>query len=551
MRHLLLVPAVLLDVLIAVIVAVIGWIITTGGGVAVIAGQRISVAGVDNPLIGLTLLGAIRYALLHRVPLFGRPSSSLTDVEAGTAARVTRLRESLDTLTVASAIRPVLMAVAAATLIKALLAWANPGFFSGDDVEIHEMSLRMLWKTDWSIWDLRNPFFPIGVIFPFQKLFAAAGAGSAATLIFAGRLPVVLLSSITVWLLWCAGRRIWPQALGWAAVAALMFAVARLHIAFGSSELPRPVATALVVGAFVLLQDPRLVRVLLAGVLLGTAASFRFSEAVFIAPVVLTLVLGRRWIAAVAVVVVTALTGLAIVGLTDAWYWGDAFHSLKAAFDYTIVQKLSSRGYQGPLWYALHAFDWVSPALLVLALLAAIKAPRRDDVWVWIPLVVFSCLPHKEARYVIPVIPFVCLMAARGLQLAARDWRPILVAALLTIGGLHDAGHWRLPRSNGDTRFARVASGVLPPESVVAAEQAWRLGGRIYLHPRRVLDLDPDRVADPAYLWRETPASAALILDRRNSSRPGVRAQLDARGYRVAPVAVPDSRYELWLPHTR
>ena len=247
------------------------------------------------------------------------------------------------------------------------------------------------------------------------------------------------------------------------------------------------------------------------------------------------------------------------MGLTDAWYWGEPFHSLKAVVDYTFVQGLSSRGYQNVLWYLLHLFVWLSPALAVFAALALIASPRVADAWWWLPVLVLSLLPHKEARYLIPVVPFACVAAARGLRLAAenirvdgshhvRDWRPLALVALVCIGVAYDAGHWRLPRTNADVAFAQRANAMLPATSRVAAEQAWRLGGRLYLHPREILDLDPNRLSDAEYLWQQVPPDAVVLLDSRTTARHGLGAALQSRGYSKDALAAEGSRYELWTP---
>jgi hypothetical protein len=551
--------ALLLDSLIAVLAAVIAWILITGGGIFVVGTQRISVMGVDNPLLGLVVLCLIRYAALYRIPWFGLPRWPFARIDGAARTFLTRLHARIAELTTAQAAR-IAAGVAAATLIvKAILALTNPGFFSGDDVEIHEMTLRVLWRTDWTVWDLRNAFFPLGVVYPAQKLFVLVGGDlSASVLVFAGRLSVVLLSSMTVWLVWLAGRRLWPDAPGWAAVAAVLFAGSKLHIAFGSSELPRPVATVFVTGAFVLLLAPRIRNVIAAAVCLGVAACFRFSEAVFLGPAVLALLLQRRPGPAFVLVAIAATTAAAIVGVTDAWYWGEPFHSVRAAVDYTLVQRLSSRGYQSVFWYVTHLLEWINPALAVLAVIAVIAAPRVTDLWAWLPILVLSALPHKEARYAIPVVPFVCLIATRGLLIAvtrlqqtgapARRWHPIALLSLLVVGFVQDAGHWRLPRTNADVRFAHLAHARLPAGTPVSVEQAWRLGGRLHLHPRGVIDLDPGRLGDPAYIWQRTPAGAWIILDRNTSARANLGEPLRARGYEREPAVVEGSRYELWRP---
>ena len=550
--------AVIVDALAAVLAGAVLAIVLTGGGVFTIAGQRVSATGADNPLIALAAVAALRYAALRSVAVFGRARWSWPELEA-VAVRLWTDLERRAAISPKSAAQIVLIVAAIATLLKIVLAWLHPGFFSGDDVEVHEMSIGAIWRAGWPIWDLRNAVFPIGAIFPLQKLFAAAGLSQAGTLVFAGRISVAVLSSITIVLIWRAGRRTWPDAPGWALAAALLFAASQLHIAFGSSELPRPVATVFVVGAFVLLQQPGMGRVVIAALLLGAGTSLRFSEGVFVAPAALVLMWQRRWAAAFVLIASAAATALAIIGAADALYWGEPFHSLRAAFDYTVVNRLSSRGHQHVAWYFLNVFTWLSPAIAVLAGLALASAPRLTDLWIWVPVLVLSALPHKEARYMIPVVPFACLAAIRGLQIAvaairrpvspgARAWRPVALTALLALGLAQDAGHWRLPRSNPDVAFARSVTASVPADARIAIEQAWRLGGRLYLHPREIVDLDPDRLDDASYLFGKLPPRTVVLLDSRSVGRHSLAQALRSHGYEPAPLSVRGSRYQMWVP---
>ena len=106
---------------------------------------------------------------------------------------------------------------------------------------------------------------------------------------------------------------------------------------------------------------------------------------------------------------------LLLAGVGDSLYWGQAFHSIRAAWDYTVVRQLSSRGYQGTLRYPLHVTSWIGvPRAIVVLAVVGTKPQRVLALWAWIPLAVLSALPHKEARYLIPITPFVCVLAVAG-----------------------------------------------------------------------------------------------------------------------------------------
>jgi hypothetical protein len=116
-------------------------------------------------------------------------------------------------------------------------------------------------------------------------------------------------------------------------------------------------------------------------------------------------------------------------------------------------------------------------------------------------------LPHKESRYLLPVIPFFCIAAARGFLRAAdwlrrfsevigwRRWALDLFAPLLVLSVLHDLGGWRLSRSNEGIRLAQYLRAI--GRTGIAAQDPWRLGGRPYLWPLEPLvEVSPSLLGD-------------------------------------------------------
>ena len=103
----------------------------------------------------------------------------------------------------------------------------HPGFATGDDVEIHEMTLRTLLGKDWPIWDLRSAFYPFTVVYPAQALAHLFGADVQA-LVVAGRATVALASTAAVWLTWVAAKPMLGE--GLAAIAAALVAISKLHL---------------------------------------------------------------------------------------------------------------------------------------------------------------------------------------------------------------------------------------------------------------------------------------------------------------------------------
>ena len=360
----------------------------------------------------------------------------------------------------------VLCVAVAVFVFKLLLAWTSPGFFSGDDVEIHEMTLGGLLRKPWPIWDLRCAFFPMVFVYPAQRLALTLGASSPEMLVLSGRGAVALVSTAAIPLTWWTARRLAPADSRVAALSVLFLAINKLQMSFGSSEFPRPVSTVFVLAAFFCVIRGRILYSAFAGILLGVAAAFRFSEIMFIPAALLTLRRERCVVQGVVLLVSAALTAAVIIGVSDALFWGRPFSSVLAAVDYTLVRQQSSRGYE-PGWEYLKSIPAWSTFMFVALAVAGSSRRTPESWWLWTPVVLLSLLPHKESRYLLPVMPFFCIAAARGFLRAAdwlrrssevigwRRWALDLFAPLLVLSVLHDLGGWRLSRSNEGIRLAQ------------------------------------------------------------------------------------------------
>ena len=482
------------------------------------------------------------------------------------AAALSRRLDAVDTRT---ALRVVGILIVLASAIRVANVFTHFGFVTGDDVEIHEMTLGVALGKAWPVWEIRNAFYPMTFVFPVQRALVALGVTDVFSLVAAGRLFVTAIAALNVWILYRTSLALSGDR-GTAVIAAGLLAVSHLHMAYGGAELPRIVGTAFLVPAFGLLVTPTPMRCALAGILVGLAAAMRFGEIVFAAPAVLSVFYGARadqtvaWRVRVAraAVLLAALAAafLFAIGVSDALYWGRPFHSLLTIFDITLVQRQSASGFQPPWFYLTHAGDWSDVLLVVLACLAPDRGSRRALLWAALPLALLSLLLHKETRYAIPTIPFFALAAAPTL----RSWiargearvprlKHVRVGALgivLLVGAAvaYDAGKFRFVRSEAAVRLGWVMA--QSHAAGIAAEQMWRFGGHLYLDasaPLIALALDlqgpdaeralRDAVCRPDVHW------AAL---RRHPLPPEMSAVLSDCG--LAPeLTDTDAGYQLFL----
>ena len=424
-----------------------------------------------------------------------------------------------DELTLRDARRYMFYAVAISAASMFASAAIHYGFVTGDDVEIQEMTLGRVFGKPWPVWALRSASYPMAFIYPAQTLAYRLGITAPFALVLVGRAVVALLSSVAAWLVFQIARRSHSAAIS--IVSAIGFAFCRLHLQFGSTELPRPISTCFVLAAYLCLMNPTIRSGALGGALLAFGAALRFSEGLFLFPALVMLAIARQWKTGLVLVLAFAVTVCAIQGTADLLYWGKPFASVFAIVDFTLVKRLSSRGFQPPFFYVLDAPAWISLVTLGFACRGSLRPENRFlAAWAWIPLLCLSLLPHKESRYVLPILPFVVLLAASeiGLQVRRITQTAALASAMrasfamclcMVISIVWDLQGVHFARSEREIDVARriVAEG--PSPRLVAAEQAWRFGGNVYLQPiEGVYDFSVED-ATLGDLWRH------LSTDRR------------------------------------
>jgi Alg9-like mannosyltransferase family len=408
-----------------------------------------------------------------------------------------------------AAFRTALFVAAASLVIRLANIVVHGGFWTGDDVEIHEMTLGRLFGVAWPVWDLRCAFYPMVFVYPVQAAVFDAGWHGVTALVLAARVSLALWSTADIVIVYAIGVRLWSAQAG--AFAAVILACAKLGLISGSVELPAAVASCFLLIAFWLLHDApgRRVAVPIAAIALGIAAALRFSEAIFLLPAAASLLLRRESSRAVVLVAIAIATTLCIIGIADAWYWGQPFYSLRHIVDFTLVRRLSSRGYQA--WYAyLNLNAWTDIVTAGLALYPLATGRWNIALWTWLPVLTLSVLPHKEPRYLMPMMPFLALSAGIGLagitraMFAAPRSTARMMAAVLWIacalGVALEVPGFNFRRTDADVRLAeRLAEdGTL---TGAAVEQSWRVGGHLYLPRNAVLiDLDRARFPEPAFL---------------------------------------------------
>src|SRR6266851_7152245 len=196
--------------------------------------------------------------------------------------------------------------IAAVILIQVYLAIRFFGFLTGDDVEVLLEASRRATGLDYQPWDVRNLFVPDVVVAPFVFL-----GGLRAAVI-----PFIALSAITIWLVYRLALQ-WSGHERAAIAASLLFAFHWIPLGFGSTVYPRNLAMACIVAAALIVDRFPFA----AGALAGLAFADRFSEIIFLIP--LLIIAKQRWrVIAGAIATITIA-----VGIYDWITYGSPFSS--------------------------------------------------------------------------------------------------------------------------------------------------------------------------------------------------------------------------------
>ena len=337
-----------------------------------------------------------------------------------------------------------------------------------------------------------NPYFanPPAFTYLLHLLFAVwfggrAGVSHAYALhpqdvYVVARVTTAVLGTISVWLLYLAGARLFDRRVG--VLAAALMAVAFLpvfysHLALNDVPTLAPLTLSLF-GTAGVLRRGRPIDYMVAGLGLGLGCATKYTAGIIIVPLIAAIAIqylapgGER--SAVAGMVIAGLCALVAFLVANPYSVID-FSAFQNGINHqsSVSEEAAGKlgaGQHSALGYYLWTFTWGLGWVPALAAVGGAIALWRDEprlVWVLVPaplvfLVFMSIQGRYFGRWLMPVVPIVCLLAAYfALEVADRaarrrpQLRPTLVAlaavALLAQGLVYSV-HSGLVLSRADTR---------------------------------------------------------------------------------------------------
>ncbi len=343
-----------------------------------------------------------------------------------------------------------LAALAAGAALRGWLALTDQGIAWPDEIyQSLEPAHRLVWGRGWVPLEFREGLrtwaLP-GLVAGLLELFRGLGLSRPAFYVPAAKLAFAAVGVLTGWATARLARRMGAGPLESAAAGAL-WALAAPAIYFAPRGLSEPLsAFPVTLGlAWALPSGASRRERLLGASLLGLAVLLRLQNSLLCVALVGAWAARRRWREAAEVTAM--LLGWALVlGLLDRLTWGGWFHSALAYWRYNWVQGKGALFGASPPGYYLRVLWTSMPAVTAVLLAAAVLGLRRAPALgaaVGLFLLVHSAIPHKEFRFILPVLPAAMALAGVGLAVAATrvDRRLAvgiaLVAAVVSAARFH------------------------------------------------------------------------------------------------------------------
>lgn len=314
---------------------------------------------------------------------------------------------------------PALALLPLAAAIRAWCAAFDQGIFWPDEIfQSIEQGHRFAFGVGLVPWEFRDGarswVFP-GLIGIVLKLGGLIGMRSGPPLVILAKGTMALLSVCGVY--WA--MRV-AKALGGsraALMAGASMATFPALVVFGSRCMSETASAALIMGIIVLLLRPGARAAWAAGLLTALAVFIRYQNGIFAIGFFLYLLFTRRRRDALHLAMAGTL-GAMLGGALDWATWGSPFFSLKYYVQFNLIEgRASEWGTEPASYYARTAWTSTGWPIVILALGIVLSLVRTRGFFLMALAFVaaHSAIPHKEFRFILPVVPLLLVLASVGL----------------------------------------------------------------------------------------------------------------------------------------
>jgi hypothetical protein len=307
--------------------------------------------------------------------------------------------------------------------LRVWLCFHDDGIHWPDEIyQTLEPAHRLVFGFGLRAWEFveggRSWAFP-GLLAGFLKLCSGLGLGEPRSYILAVRLLMTLLGLLSALGSYQLAR-VSGATRRSSAMACALWALMAPAIFFAPRAMNETASAVPIVFGLALALDPKATRgrLALGSSLLGFSVLLRLQNT-FVCAAVLIVLAGRRaWRPLMEAAGVLAIWAL-LYGLLDRLTWGGWFHSLFAYWRYNVGEGMMAFYQSSDEWFFLRVLLGVMPLVTLCLLAFSALALRRVPGLIFIVAVFIgahSFVPHKELRFIMPVLPMWGAIAAVGLD---------------------------------------------------------------------------------------------------------------------------------------
>lgn len=332
-------------------------------------------------------------------------------------------------------------ALLAGGLLRVWLALHDDGIYWPDEIfQSLEPAHRLVFHYGLIPWEFidgaRSWTFP-GLLAGVLKLTHIVGLPNPRGYLTVVRVGMSLLSVSVAYGSYFLARRLGATPLS-AAVGAALWALPGALIYFGPRALNETAACLPIVFGLGLAapKEAKPWERWLGASLLGFSVFLRLQAGIFCVGLLVIELSRRRWRPFLEAAAILLGWGL-LFGLLDRLTWGDFFHSAIAYLKFNVVEGKSAQWGTADSGYFVNVLFRAMPIpMLAWVVLGALGLLKRPGVGLTALafFIVHTAVPHKELRFILPVLPLFCSYAALGLDVVAA-WQPkvrgVLCAFLL------------------------------------------------------------------------------------------------------------------------
>lgn len=311
----------------------------------------------------------------------------------------------------------VLLPIAAGPRIWTMIV--DQGVFWPDEIyQSIEQAHRVVFGYGMVPWEFRDGarswVYP-GILAGVLKFFSFFGRMTGPDVVHAAKGFMVLIAVLGLLATMKLANRIGGETAAF--LAGVWYALFPSTIVYGSRCMSEMASGPTLVAAAWLAFDGGRKKELLAGALAALAIYLRYQNGLIGVGLGLTLLLRRRWWDTLWFSLAAVVVGI-LGGWLDKLTWGEWFHSFFVYWKFNVTEgKASKWGVADASYYATTVWTATGWPLVLIALGYLLSLRRTAVLTLTLGLFVAAhvATPHKEYRFMMPIVPLVLAVSAGGL----------------------------------------------------------------------------------------------------------------------------------------